>query len=96
MTITITGTGAPKLNAAQLASLRDEQRRIDETYPNHDVAYLDEWDGDILRRTVVAASPDLAEFQTLLRALDPAVRRKVILTRVPPADVIFMPPRVVV
>jgi hypothetical protein len=96
MTITITGSGAPKLNAVQLAALRGEQQRIDETYPDHDVAYLDEWDGDVLRRTVVAASRDLAEFQQLLKALDPVVRRKVSLTRVPPAGVIFLPPRVVV
>jgi hypothetical protein len=96
MPITITGTGAPKLNAAQLVALRAENQRIDDTYPDHDVAYLDEWDGDVLRRTVVAASSDLDEFQKLLRALDPAVRRKVSVTRVPPAGMIFLPPRVVV
>lgn len=96
MTITITGTGAPKLNAAQLAAFRAENQKLDDAYPDHDVAYLDEWDGDVLRRTVVAASSDLDEFQELLRALDPAVRRKVIMTRVPPAGMIFLPPRVVI
>ena len=38
--MTITITGARKLTPAQVAALRAEQRRIDETYPGHEVAHM--------------------------------------------------------
>ena len=85
----------PTLKPAQLAALRIENQRIDDMYPGQNVAHIDEWDGNVLHRTVVAAAFGWEAFLNLLAALDPEVRRKVLLTRVPRADVLEMPPRVV-
>lgn len=89
--MTITITGAPKLTPAQVAALRAEQRRIDETYPGHEVAYTEESDGDTYRLTVVAAATDPVTFQQLLKELAPEVRRRVRMTQVPRAGVIDVP-----
>jgi hypothetical protein len=89
--MTITITGAPKLTPAQVAALRAEQRRIDSTYPGQTVAYIDEWDGEVLRRTVVATAHGPAAFQQALAALDPETRRKAKMTRVPVPNVIDVP-----
>jgi hypothetical protein len=64
---------------------------LDEKYPGQYVAYTDDWNGEELVRTVVAASADLAEFQQLLAALDPDTRRRMTMTSVPPADLIATP-----
>lgn len=66
-------------------------RLLDEKYPGQYVAYTDAWDGEELVRTVVAAAPDLAEFQRLLAALDPDTRRRMTMTNVLPADQISAP-----
>ena len=67
--MTITITGAPKLNAAQLAALRAECQRIDATYPGQYVAYTDEWNGDELKRTVVLTAPTVGEYMNKMEAL---------------------------
>ncbi len=64
---------------------------IDEKYAGQYVAYLDNWNGDELDRVVVAAAVEAAEFQRLLADLDPAVRDRVEMTHVPPADVVEVP-----
>jgi hypothetical protein len=65
--------------------LREDQRLI-EAYPGQYIAYTDDWNGEELTRTVVAVSPDPAEFQRLLSALEPEVRRRVQLADTHPVD----------
>jgi hypothetical protein len=85
--MTITITGAPKLNAAQVASMRRAERAVDQAYPGQDVAYIEEWNGDEVEWRVVAAAPTVADFHDQLKALDPETRGRVQMTRIPPADV---------
>jgi hypothetical protein len=91
MTIAITITGAPKLTPVQVAAMRRAERAMDASYPGQDVAYVEEWDGDDVEWRVVAAAPTAAEFQRQLQALDPQTRRRVQLTRIPPADRVEVP-----
>ena len=84
--------GGPTHSPAQLTARRAEDQRVDDTYPGQNVAYIDEWDGDVLRRSVVAAAFGPEAFQKLLGALAPEVRRKVQMTRVPRADVLEIRP----
>lgn len=76
---------------ARRASRARARQLLEEKYPGRYVAYTDEWSGEELVRTVVAASPDLVEFQRLLAALDPDTRRRVTMANVPPADLISVP-----
>ncbi|HUR54698.1 MAG TPA: hypothetical protein VMZ71_11240 [Gemmataceae bacterium] len=85
--MTITITGARKLTPAQVAAMRRAERAVDAAYPGQDVAYIEEWDGDDVEWRVVAAAAHAADFHNLLKTLDPETRRRVQLTRIPPADV---------
>lgn len=62
-------------------SARDrEDRRIAEHYPKRYVAFVDEWDGEELVRTVVGAASDLADFVQLQLGLAPDVRQRLRVT----------------
>ena len=69
----------------QAARAREDQI-LAEKYPGKHIAYTDDWSGEDLTRTVVAVSPDPAEFARLLAALEPDVRRRVRLTDTIPVD----------
>jgi hypothetical protein len=86
--MTITITGAPKLTPAQVAAMRRAERAVDQAYPGQYVAYTETWSGDDVAWTVHATAHTAAEFQQRLAALDLDVRRRVQMTRIPPADVI--------
>lgn len=73
---------------AQKAALLEAGYAMDERYAGHFVAYTDDWNGDELVRTVVAAAVDPSEFQRLMAALEPRARRVAQLTLIPPADAV--------
>lgn len=61
---------------ARKAAREREDRRIEEQYPEQYVAYLGDWNGEELVRTVLGAATDLGDFVRLQLALDPDVRRR--------------------
>ncbi|MBA4186693.1 MAG: hypothetical protein C0467_01615 [Planctomycetaceae bacterium] len=58
-------------------------RALQDKHPGQYVAYIDNWIGDELDRVVVANTPDLEEFNRLLKALEPGVRNQMQRTHVP-------------
>jgi hypothetical protein len=75
---------------AKSAAQAREVALLDEKYPGHYVAYIDEWSGEELKRTVVAVARELAEFQHQLAALAPDVRQRIVLTNPPPENLIVL------
>jgi hypothetical protein len=73
---------------ARKAARKREDDRLGERHPGRYVAYTDDWNGEDLTRTVVAAARDLTEFHRLTAALPPDVRRRVKLTDTFPADTV--------
>lgn len=61
------------LPPARSAAIHRERGRLARLYPGHDVAYLEEWDGDELNCRVLFATRDLGEFVAQQRALPPEV-----------------------
>jgi DNA-directed RNA polymerase specialized sigma24 family protein len=76
---------------AQAAALRAADQQLFEQHPGKHVAYADAWSGDTLHREVVIAAASAVEFQRLLAALPEHVRKVVILTQMPDADVFDCP-----
>ncbi len=76
----------PKLTPTQLAAIRREDQAMFEKYPGQYVAYLDDWNGVALTRTVVVTTADVAEFHRSLKALAPDIRKRVQMTLLPHAD----------
>jgi len=58
-------------------------RALQDKHPGQYVAYIDNWNGDEIDRVVVAHSPDLEQFNRLLQALEPVVRKQMQRTHVP-------------
>ena len=57
------------MTAAQVAARDRAYQDLVRDYPNHYVAYLDEWDGDDLKRTVVVAAPTIGEYMDKMEAM---------------------------
>jgi hypothetical protein len=70
------------MTAAQDRAYQDLVR----DYPNHDIAYLDEWDGDDLKRTVVVTAPTFGEYMDKMEALPENYARTLQVTRVSSPD----------
>ncbi len=81
----------PPLSHEQGLARRREERILSERYPGKYVAYVDDWDGDSLTRTVVGVNGDPKEFQVLLGRLPQELRERVELTRIPDSDRISIP-----
>lgn len=64
---------------ARRAARDREERLLAERYPEQYVAYIDDWNGDELVRTVLGAAHDLDEFHRLQASLDPEVRKRVVM-----------------
>ena len=64
---------------ARKAARDREDRRIAEQYPEQYVAYLDDWNGEELIRTVLGTAHDLGEACRLQAALDPEVRKRAVV-----------------
>lgn len=82
---------AAALTPTQLAARRRADQLLDDTYPGQYVAYLDDWVGEDIRRTVVVTGRGPAEFQRILASVDSETRRKMQITRVPDAGVVSVP-----
>lgn len=61
---------------ARKAARAREDRRIEEQYPEQYVAYVDDWSGEELVRTVLGTAHDLDAFYRLQAALSPKVRER--------------------
>ena len=77
--------------AARKPAIDREDRILHQKYAGQYVAYTDDWNGDELVRTVVAATPDLAEFQRFHATLR-AKSGRVKAVAVPPAEPLPEPP----
>jgi len=77
--------------SARKPALDREDRILHQKYVGQYVAYTDDWNGDELVRTVVAATPDLAEFQRFHATLR-AKSGRVKAVAVPPAEPLPEPP----
>lgn len=67
----------PPTTPARGMARRKADAEVDAQYPEMHVAFIDEWNGDELTRTVVAAHPEFAGFTDALEALPPKVRERV-------------------
>jgi hypothetical protein len=81
----------PPLTKAQSAARRREDARMHDAHPGCYVAYLDEWDGDVLNRRMLLVARTPAELQEKMSAIAPALRRKLQLTLIPDAETIPFP-----
>jgi hypothetical protein len=54
---------------AQVAARDRAYLELVRNYPNHYVAYLDEWSGDELKRTVVLTAPTVGEYMSKMESL---------------------------
>lgn len=72
--------------AAQIAARDAAYQELVRTYPNHYVAYSDEWDGDELKRTVVVAAPTFDEYMDKMEALPAEFCEQLRVTRVSAPD----------
>lgn len=71
---------------AQVAARDHAYQELVRKYPNHYVAYLDEWDGDELTRTVVLTAPTFGEYMDKMEALPEDYCRTLSVTRVSSPD----------
>jgi len=76
---------------AQYAALQQAYDALCEKYPGQDVAFVDEWNGEELTRTVVVAALTCADFQKQLRELPADIRGRVEMTQVPDPNVVECP-----
>jgi hypothetical protein len=76
---------------AQRAALQRAHDELCERYPGQDVAYIDEWNGEELTRTVVAAALTCADFHKQLRELPADLCNRVEMTQVPDPHVVDCP-----
>jgi hypothetical protein len=76
----------PPLTRAQSAARRREDARMQDSHPGCYVAYLDEWNGDVLNRQVLLVATTPADFHAKMSCLDLGLRKKVQLTRIPGSD----------
>lgn len=67
----------PPTTRARGLARRKADAEVDAQYPEMHIAYIDEWNGDELTRTVVAAHPNVGPFHDALDALPPEVRERV-------------------
>jgi hypothetical protein len=74
------------MTAAQVAARDRADQDLVRDYPNHYVAYRDEWDGDELTRTVVVAAPAAKDYADKMRALPLEYCRTLRATRVSSPD----------
>ena len=71
---------------AQIAAFDRAYQELMRDYPNHYVAYRDEWDGDELTRTVVVAAPTVGEYMNKMEALPVEFCDQLRVTRVSAPD----------
>ena len=64
---------------ARKAARDREDRLIEQRYPEQYVAYVDDWNGEELVRTVLGTAHELEEFYQLQAALDPEVRERAVM-----------------
>ncbi len=77
---------------AQKEALKREDYALCEKYPGQHVAFIDEWNGEELVRTVLVAAAEVGPFQDQLKNLSPDVRGRIRLTRMPDPDVYELRP----
>jgi hypothetical protein len=81
----------PKLTRTQhLARIREDQAMFD-PYPGRYVAYIDNWEGETLKRSIIIVEADASEFHNRIANLTPEIRQQIDLTFTPEADVISVP-----
>ena len=81
----------PPLSREQSLARQREERVLSEQYSGKYVAYVDDWSGSSLTRTVVGVASEPNEFQRLLANLPQDVRTRTQLTRIPDPDCISIP-----
>jgi hypothetical protein len=72
--------------AAQVTALDRAHQNLVRDYPNHYIAYRDEWDGEALTRTVVVAAPTFGEYMDKMEELPAEYCRTLRVTRVSSPD----------
>jgi hypothetical protein len=76
----------PKLTRTQhLARIREDQAMFD-AYPGRYVAYIDNWEGETLTRTIVFVADGVEEYGRKYDELTQEVRDKIRVTLSPEAD----------
>jgi SRSO17 transposase len=80
----------PPTTRARGLARRKADDEVFEKYPEMHVAYIDEWNGDELTRTVVAAHADWAEYERQLAALPAETRARVTVDFVRASDAVFV------
>jgi hypothetical protein len=80
---------------AQKEALRRADYELCEEYPGQHVAFIDEWNGEELVRTVLAAATDVGPFHEQVDKLSSEVRVRIHCTRLPDPDVIEMRPELI-
>jgi SRSO17 transposase len=80
----------PPTTRARGLARRKADDEVFEKYPEMHVAYIDEWHGDELTRTVVAAHADWAEYERQLAALPAETRARVTVDFVRASDAVFV------
>jgi hypothetical protein len=76
----------PKLTRTQhLARIREDQAMFD-AYPGRYVAYIDNWEGETLTRSIVFVADGAEEYGRKEDELTPDVRDKIKVTLSPEAD----------
>jgi hypothetical protein len=76
---------------AQKEALRREDSALCEKYPTQWVAFIDEWNGEELTRTVLVAAAGYGPFYEQVDKLPPDVRARLEVTRMPDPDVVEAP-----
>jgi hypothetical protein len=72
-----------KITPAQREAMRREYQSLCEKYPGQNVAYIDEWNGEELVRTVLVATVDCVDFHAQIAKLSPEVLAKLQQTLIP-------------
>jgi hypothetical protein len=80
---------------AQKEALHRADYELCEKYPGQHLAFTDEWNGEELVRTVLAAATDVSPFYEQVGRLPPEVRARIHCTRLPDPGVIEMRPELI-
>jgi hypothetical protein len=84
----------PKLTRTQhLARIREDQAMFD-AYPGRYVAYIDNWEGETLNRTIVFVADGVEDYGKKFHELTAEVREKIDITLTPDPDEGFSCPSV--